>query len=144
MASSTASPKVSKRPCTQCGKPNAVPPKRLCPTCARANKKASAARAHERQVGVTYGLLPGDYERLMAASNGRCYICGGGSGKRLVVDHDHKKQGRESVRGLCCQLCNLQLLGRIGKDDPVRLALIMDAAIRYLQDPPAQRILSEG
>lgn len=132
---------AAKRACTQCGKSNAVPPARLCPTCRRANKKASAARAHDKRVQEVYGLAPGDYERLWNASKGRCYICGGGSTKRLAVDHDHKKQGRESVRGILCYNCNSVLLPRIAKDDPDRLERLAARAVDYLRNPPAHRIL---
>jgi len=89
-------------------------------------------------VEQTYGISGDDYQRLSDASNGKCYICAGGSKKRLAVDHDHKTG---EVRGLLCLVCNHYLLGRVAYDDPVRLALIADAAIKYLNDPPARKIL---
>ena len=66
-----------------------------------------------------YGLEPGDYEKLMAAQNNSCAICGvkesvgrGGQLTRLCVDHNHETG---QVRGLLCAECNKGL--GIFKDD---------------------------
>jgi hypothetical protein len=66
-----------------------------------------------------YGLEPGDYEKLMAAQNNSCAICGvkesvgrGGQLTRLCVDHNHETG---QVRGLLCAACNKGL--GIFKDD---------------------------
>jgi hypothetical protein len=91
-------------------------------------------------------MLPGDLAKLDAAAPygpGTCYICGGKASGKLNTDHDHGKEGRESVRGRLCTLCNYQLLGRIGKDDPDRLEWIMKNAVEYLRNPPAQEILNK-
>jgi len=136
---------TAKRPCIDCGKTNAVPPKRLCPTCTRAHKKASAEKAHARRVEATYGISAEDYELLLKASGGRCFICGSRGGrKRLAVDHDHTKEGRESVRGLTCTSCNHYLLGKVAHDDPDRLEEIAIKAVQYLRNPPAQSIFKSS
>jgi len=130
---------AAKRPCGQCGKPNAVPPARLCPTCKRRNKKASAERAHLRRVAETYGLSPDEYVALVEWSGNRCYICGrAGGGKRLAVDHDHRSG---VVRGLLCVSCNHYLLGKVAHDNPDRLAELAGRAVEYLRNPPAPSIL---
>lgn len=136
-------PASQKRPCSKCGKPNAVKPARLCPTCKRVNKKASRTASHERHVADTYGLLPGEYAKLLTAQNGSCAICGrGGKVAHLAVDHDHALEGRDSVRGLLCKNCNFYLLGRMAGDSEERLIMILTNAIAYLHEPPAQKVLN--
>lgn len=56
-----------------------------------------------------YGMMPGEYDRLLAEQDGKCKSCGGGPDSkygRLYVDHDHAT-GR--VRGLLCSGCNTAL-----------------------------------
>lgn len=130
-----------KRSCSKCGKMNAIPPARLCPTCKRASKKASKEKARETRAQNVYGLLPGDYQKLWESSNGTCFICGGKGGGRLAIDHDHRLEGGEAVRGLLCYTCNSILLARIGKDDPDRLDMLLTNAVAYLRNPPAAKIL---
>jgi hypothetical protein len=103
-----------------------------CATHTRAAKRAAAQRAHEHHVGKVYGLEPGEYERLLAFQAGRCAICRwakGGSGRRLAVDHDHDSG---EPRGLLCQPCNRELLGRHNTEALIR-------AIAYLNDPAYAR-----
>jgi hypothetical protein len=52
-----------------------------------------------------YGISPADYDRMLAAQDGRCAICGSqpSGGKNLHVDHCH---GSGTVRGLLCSKCN--------------------------------------
>lgn len=130
--------KKKKRPCTKCGKPNAVIPARLCSTCKRKSKAASRDAARNNRAVKVYGLEDGDYAKLYAASGGRCYICNGRGSGKLAIDHNHTTG---EVRGLLCTRCNYHLLGRIGKDDPVLLREIMEKAIAYLEDPPSRGIL---
>lgn len=90
---------------------------------------------HEKRVQDTYGLAEGDYERLLAAQGGKCFICHRKPGaKRLAVDHNHET---DEVRGLLCKACNRDVLGHL-RDDPLALA----RAIEYLNDPPARRVLN--
>lgn len=130
---------VKKRPCTQCSKPNAVPPARLCPTCKRKNKRESAERRHDAYVVDTYGLSVGEYKLLKEFQGGACAICGRGKGKsvRLAVDHDHTTG---EVRGLLCKLCNHVLLGKIGHDDVEWLQKLLVNSIEYLTNPPSQQM----
>lgn len=116
-----------------------------CATHHRAVRKARKEAAHEARVQSVYGLGPGDYAKLYAGQNGRCWICqrATGASRKLSVDHDHRcqlghdpKQGcRACIRGLLCRRCN-DLLGHV-RDDPEAL---MRAAY-YLWQPPAPRIL---
>jgi hypothetical protein len=137
---------VKKRPCTQCQKPNAVPPARLCPTCKRQNKKKAAVARHDKYVADTYGLEPGEYQTLYEFQGGVCAICKKGKGKslRLAVDHDHAKEGRASIRGLLCKSCNHILLGKIAHDDIETLKRILQAAIDYLENPPYQKMRKDS
>lgn len=107
--------------------------------------KEARDRAYGRHIEATYGITFEEYQALMDASGGRCYICNGRSGgKRLSVDHDHSKAGRDSVRGLLCSVCNVWTIGRIGKNDPQRILDIAESAAYYLEYPPAQDILNGG
>lgn len=84
-------------------------------------------------MGETYGLGPGEYEKLLATQNGQCAGCLKVFSYRLDVDHDHKTG---IVRGLLCKSDNRKVLA-YAKDDSARLRRLAD----YLEDPPAVRIL---
>lgn len=104
--------------CIDCGpggKRPAPHPGKRCATHWRVEKKRRQAAAHESRVQKTYGLAPGDYDRLYESQGGMCAICRRATGKtrRLSVDHDHKTG---DVRGLVCRPCN-DMLGH-GRDDP--------------------------
>lgn len=60
---------------------------------------------HDQEMGRRYGLLPGQYQTMLANQAGRCFICGGrpAPSRRLSVDHDH---ATGDVRGLLCDPCN--------------------------------------
>jgi hypothetical protein len=84
-----------------------------------------------------YGITEQDYENLLAAHDGGCWICGRKpkpGGRRLHVEHDHK-DGR--VRGLACWSCNQAL--RVLRDN----ATIARAAAEYLESHEAQDILQK-
>lgn len=107
-----------------------------CTTHHRAFKKAQKARQHDRMVQTTYGLAPGDYERLLASQGGRCAILGcraTGQTKRLAVDHNHVTG---EVRGILCGPHN-QLIG-YNRDNPDTFRSLAD----YLENPPARRVLN--
>lgn len=76
----------------------------------------------------------------MELQNGVCAICGG---KRptLDVDHDHSLEhlGPYAVRGLCCARCNRKLLPA-AMNDPE----LLEAAARYLRNPPARALFGDG
>ena len=77
-----------------------------------------------------YGITVDDYNQMFSDQEGCCWICGVHQiefGKRLCVDHDHDKEGAESVRGLLCTECNRGLGTFV--DDPERLK----QAIKYLE-----------
>lgn len=135
---------AAKRPCRQCGKPNAVIPAHLCPTCKRLNKKAASKKAHSNRILKTYGITGEQYDELYEMQGRRCAICQTSTGarKRLAVDHDHNccKPGvpgcGKCVRGLVCGRCNHNLLG--AAHDTTE---ILQRALDYLLNPPAQRYL---
>ncbi len=95
-----------------------------CATHDRAVRKARKAAAHDSRVCKVYGLAPGQYAEILAAQDGRCYICrwATGASKRLAVDHCHET-GR--VRGILCGPCN-QMIGRLGSDALRRAANYLD------------------
>jgi hypothetical protein len=83
----------------------------------------------------TYGITEDEYKALLAHQGGRCAICGGKRRGNLDVDHCHKTL---LVRGLLCRRCNRRLL-------PASQDLVerLEAAIAYLQAPPAVDALGE-
>ncbi|WP_234335952.1 endonuclease VII domain-containing protein [Streptomyces sp. NRRL S-920] len=96
-------------------------------------KKRRKETAHELAVQNTYGLAPGDYDKLYRLQGGRCAICRRATGatRRLSVDHDHASG---AVRGLLCRPCN-SMLGH-ARDD----IEFFQRAIAYLILPPACRL----
>lgn len=108
-----------------------------CATHHRTVRRSRKAALHEKRVQDTYGLAPGDYQRLYAAQGGVCAICGpwsgrNGASRRLSVDHNH---ATGEVRGLLCRPCNT-LVGQF-RDNPAVFARGAD----YLTTPPARKVL---
>jgi hypothetical protein len=109
------------KPCKECvaeGVTTRRPTPHPGPRCATHHRRIVRARrvaAHDGRVRRTYGLEPGEYERMWARQGGRCAICQRATGKvrRLAVDHCHET-GR--VRGLLCGPCN-QFVGYL-RDAP--------------------------
>lgn len=87
----------------------------------------------------TYGITGDEYEQLLAAQDGKCFICQRPPlSKRLAVDHDHDLGNtREAVRGLLCRRCNHRLLGSAHD-----ATTILKRAITYLENPPARKVLT--
>jgi Recombination endonuclease VII len=83
-------------------------------------KRTSAVWSRRKK---KYGLTREAYERMAAAQDGRCAICGEKPDHDLRVDHDH---GTGAVRALLCNLCNTGI-GSL-REDP----RIMLEAIEYL------------
>ena len=80
-----------------------------------------------------YGITEDDYQALLAARSGGCWICGRlPTNRRLHVEHDHKTK---RIRGLACWRCNSLL--KQASDSPVILRL----AAKYLVSDEASRIL---
>lgn len=69
--------------------------------------QAKKEKAHDKYVQRTYGLLPGEYAKILDGQGGGCAICGKKPRKRyLAVDHCHTCN---YVRGLLCYFCNSAL-----------------------------------
>ena len=87
----------------------------------------------ERYLQRTYGIGEDDYDALLAAHEGVCWICGRPPKKmRLHVEHDHKTG---LIRGLACWKCNRGLSQYSDKPATLR------AAADYLESDEAVRIL---
>lgn len=131
------------KPCTDCSKkksPTRVD-KMRCTTCERAVKNARADLAWDGYLRETYGITADLYWELYDFQNGMCYLCQHAFGKsrHLSVDHDHKcckssKSCGKCVRGLLCQNCNRNVLGRAARDDPA----YFERGLLYLLAPPFQ------
>lgn len=96
----------------------------------------NARRRRDRYLRRRYRITVDDYEHLLAAHDGGCWICGRRpTNRRLHVEHDHKN---DRIRGLACWPCNA-LLER-AKDKPG----ILRQAAAYLESDEADRILGKG
>jgi len=122
------------RKCTRCSKNRALrfftPRGRICSTC---RSKGRAKASHEARVQETYGLLEGEFDKLMEAQDGKCAGCKQPRNYRLDCDHDHKTG---VLRGGLCRGCNRKILP-YAKDNPATLRALAD----YLEDPIAIRVL---
>lgn len=154
----TRKPRKPRAYCTGSGRfvAGAIPPATVhdCPVCYRESirvktdgtlfkhyRKAPVTKsdpAHQKRILELYGITGEEYEQLLRAQDGKCYICEKPPrAKRLAVDHDHTKGNtREAVRGLLCRRCNHRLLG--SAHDATR---ILKRAIEYLENPPAWKVL---
>jgi hypothetical protein len=93
-------------------------------------------KARSKYLIDSFKLLLVDWMKLFDFQKGLCAICG----NRLIkanTDHCHSDLTgiAGEVRGLLCARCN-RALGRFGD----RLDLLQ-AAVRYLQNPPAREAL---
>lgn len=113
---------------------------RVCTTC---QKKRVNSWTRDRRLQETYEISETEYKKMFDAQGGRCAICNGTRSVNLDVDHDHKLAQvgpvRDSIRGLLCRNCNRRLL-RAAKDS----VAILEAAIEYLKNPPAQKVLNDS
>lgn len=136
-----------RKPCIDCvreSQANGLPlPRRKapypgprCSTHARLRKSERRNITREQRWERIYGLSSDDYWAIHAEQNGTCPICQRATGtgrRRLSVDHCHKTG---VVRGLCCQKCNLDILG--WARDEIEF---FERAIEYLLSPPAVRAI---
>lgn len=127
------------------GKRPANYPGPRCATCHRMVQNPRADARHDSYVVKTYELLPGEYQLMLKAQNGKCAICPAPlkyTKRRYAVDHDHAVEKilgiRWSIRGLLCKRHNNLL--RDVRDSIETL----QAAIDYLKNPPAWPITRGG
>ena len=138
------------RTCTKCGKTKRIaefsPKTRYtdglntqCKRCSNQAQRALYAKIDPERIAADnrksylksrYGLTVEEYDAMLSASEGGCWICGympKPGGRRLAVDHDHKKPKR--IRGLLCHMCNRGIAHF--RDSPDRL----NSAAHYLEGP---------
>ena len=97
---------------------------------AKVDPEKRAAADRRASLKIRYGLTVEEYDAMLSASEGGCWICGympKPGGRRLSVDHDHKKPKR--IRGLLCHMCNRGIAHF--RDSPDRL----NSAAHYLEGP---------
>lgn len=94
-----------------------------CVTHHRVEVKRKRRAGQEKRVRETYSLSPQEYDAILEAQGGMCFICRRATGlrKRLAVDHDHAccdgpLSCGQCVRGLLCSTCN-KTHGHL-RDDP--------------------------
>lgn len=145
-------PKVC-RDCTAEGRAPTRPAPHPGPRCAthhRARRLATRKRQADRDLVRSHDITPEQYGAVLAAQEGRCYLCRRLPGRirRLAVDHDHalaagcghavERACPRCLRGLACTWCNRELLPRLG-EDPATYARITAVLAR----PPARELLAE-
>lgn len=121
----------------------------VCATHKRARDKKKKQQSRDSYLRRTYSISEEQYEEILEAQGGVCYICGpitgrNGSSKKLSVDHDHKccngpKSCGQCVRAILCTNCNRYILGHL-RDNVDALK----RAIKVLQDPPAKKVLRQN
>lgn len=113
--------------CVICGNDVGLGRSRICGAVCK------KLRDRDNYLVKTYGITAAQYDEQLARQDGKCAICQKpAKNRRLHVDHDHKKKGIDSVRGLICWDCNVGL----GKfHDKVNS---LTTAIAYLIAPPFQ------
>lgn len=124
--------------CKDCGagsRPAPYPGPR-CATHHRERERHLKREAHENHVRKTYGLQAGQYDQLLEAQGGVCFICrrSNGAARKLAVDHSHLSG---HVRGLLCSVDN-KILGHL-RDDPEAAKRIVE----YLLNPPAFKVIGK-
>lgn len=116
-----------------------------CATHDRAWRSAKSQERKAKHVEDFAGITEHEYQLLLAAQGGVCYVCRRKPGqRRLAIDHDHgcteghpsNKACRKCVRGLLDRNCNRNILGRL-HDDPEAL----ERGAFYLRNPPARAVL---
>ena len=96
-------------------------------------KARRQAVEHLYDMKAKFGLTNEQYTALY--KNARCWVCGGktstvaGRTSRLVIDHDHEKEGPESIRGILCHYCNMAI--GLAEDNPAMLRRMADYLDRY-------------
>jgi len=93
-----------------------------------------------RSKGYKYGISLSFYEKMIAAQQNLCAVCGlpeskinrkTGVVESLRVDHNHETK---AIRGLLCNRCNI-VLGHVGDSTQLLCSLIA-----YLKSPPAEEL----
>lgn len=138
MAEWRAANRERLRACERARRANLSPEERARKNALDAARYRLDRTAHRRSyLRRYYGITVEQYDAIAAQQQGKCAICGGDNGPRLLaVDHDHRccpgvRSCGICVRGLLCGNCN-NGLGRF-KDDEGLLA----KAVRYLATHPA-------
>jgi hypothetical protein len=78
-----------------------------------------------------YEITIDELFEMFEAQGYSCAVCGStdpSSLKGWQIDHDHSKKGRESVRGILCRTCNINI-GHFQDN-----ALLLRAAADYLEE----------
>ncbi len=81
-----------------------------------------------------FGLTAEQYV-VLYNKNTRCWVCGAkesivaGRQSRLVIDHDHDKEGPASIRGILCHYCNMAI--GLAEDNPAMLRRMAEYLDRY-------------
>lgn len=97
----------------------------------RSTLKPGVLRARDQR--WRYGLPSGEFERMLAEQDGRCYLCGEplnlDDRRAFAVDHDHAccrgyRSCGKCIRGVSCGQCN-KGIGHFG-DDPERMRRVAE------------------
>lgn len=69
-------------------------------------RAVESRRAFARSIGISPDVVEEHYKRLFMKQQAACAVCGRVT-EKLCIDHNHKKQGKDSLRGLLCGACNV-------------------------------------
>lgn len=101
------------------------------PDGAWVEKERARNRVHGRRYFLKhrFGLTLAQWDQMLIAQSGRCYLCGDPLVSRVDIDHAHTccpgiKSCGKCIRGLACQQCN-QGIGQF-QDDPDRMRRAAD------------------
>jgi hypothetical protein len=101
------------------------------------SKTRRQAVEHLYDMRAKFGLNVNQYTQLYNEDT-ECWVCGAtesiiaGKPTRLVIDHDHDKEGVESIRGILCHHCNLAI--GYGEDNPALLRRMAEYVERYEEE----------
>lgn len=65
-------------------------------------------RQFARKIGISSDIVEQYYKKQFMKQQAHCAICGRIT-EELCIDHNHRKQGVESLRALLCKFCNVAI-----------------------------------
>jgi hypothetical protein len=103
-------------------------------------QKENPGKLRKNSILRKYGITAEQYQELLAFQGSGCGSCAApfeADSFKYPIDHVHEGEHKGRIRGILCQGCN----HGGGLTDSIPL---IEAKIRYLQDPPAFRLWPDG
>lgn len=99
----------------------------------KANPEKAKINDRRKALRQNYNMSPDDYNKMLVAQEGKCFLCRRVANYRLCVDHNHNTG---QIRRLICHKCN-SVLGWIESRD------ILGKIVEYVSEPCRADILLE-